>query len=268
MSCELVRDRLSELSLGLLTPEDARDLERHLESCPGCRKEWAELQESVASVALSLPPAEPPEELEDRVVDRVMASAGTIRRPSRRRGARVLAVVALTAAVVAGGALQWGLTQRYRAETTRQRMARILDKQNDLTKLIELLRTEFRGTGTLYQATLYPGTRPEAAGTVLIYSAPKGVGFVLVHVEAPVDEKLAPYSVNLVSSTGRRLGAGSLERTNNGDHVLYREDIPHDLSRSDSLELSQVTSLSVVDRFGRPVMTGLVHQFVEAPPSP
>jgi hypothetical protein len=199
VSCVDVRESLGELALGLLPPGEARQVERHLESCPGCEKEWAELREGVASVALSLPPVEPSRELEDRVVGEVRAAAGKgRRRPVMRRGARLMAVTALAAAIVAGGALQWGFAQRHHADSLRTRIDRVLQQQTNLAGLVALLRDQFRGNGTLYQANLFPGTGHQAAGTALIFSAPKNTGFVLVHVESALDPKSGPYTVGLV----------------------------------------------------------------------
>ena len=269
MSCVDVRESLAELALGLLPPDEAGKVERHLESCPGCEKEWAELREGVESVATSLPPSEPSRDLEDRVVDAVRGAAGKgRRRPVVRRGARLMAVAALAAALVAGGALQWGFAQRHHAESLRSRIDRVLQEQTNLAGLVSLLRNEFRGNGTLYEANLFPGTGHQAAGTALIFSAPKNTGFVLVHVESALDPKGAPYTVGLVGSGGRPLEVGTLAKTNNGDYVLYTPNIPRDLVHSDSVELSHAVSLTVIDRFGTPVVNGTIHPFAETPPTP
>jgi hypothetical protein len=269
VSCVEVRENLGELALGLLPPDEARQVKRHLESCPGCEKEWAELREGVASVALSLPVAEPSGDLEHRVVDGVRAAAGKgRRRPVMRRGARLTAVAALAAALVAGGALQWGFAQRHHAESLRSKIDRVLQEQTNLASLVAVLQNEFRGNGTLYQASLFPGAGHQAAGTALIFSAPKSSGFVLVHVESALDPKAAPYTVGLVGAGGRRLEVGTLAKTNNGDYVLYTPNIPQDLVHSDSVELSHVVTLTVVDRFGTPVVNGTVHPYVETPPTP
>ena len=50
--------------------------------------------------------------------------------------------------------------------------------------------------------------------------------------------------------------------------MLYTPNIPQDLVHSDSVELSHVLTLTVIDRFGTPVVNGTVHPFVETPPSP
>ena len=261
MTCAEVRESLSEFSLGLLPGDDRREVERHLEWCAGCRRESAELAEGVASVALSLPVAEPPASLEEQVVEGVRAAAGR-GRTGRHRGARVLAVAALAAAIMALSAVQWGIAQHHQAESVQIQLQRLLQRENQTSELIKFLQQQFQGTGKLFQASLFPGPGKEQAGTVLIFSAPKGAGFVLVDVAAPLDDKAGQFTVNLVSSTGRVLEVGTLVPTGNGDHVLFRQDRPSDLSRSDAVELSQVASLEVLDRFGTPVLTGSVHRFI------
>ena len=180
-----------------------------------------------------------------------------------------MAVAALASAlVVSGGALQWGFAQRHHAESLRSRIDRVLQQQTNLAGLVAVLRDEFRGNGKLYQANLFPGTGHQAAGTALIFSAPQNTGFVLVHVESALDPKEAPYTVGLVGTAGRPLEVGTLAKTNNGDYVLYTPNIPRDLVHSDPVELSHALTLTVIDRFGTPVVNGTIHPFVETPPTP
>ena len=49
LDCTEVRDLLAELALGALTHDEAHRVERHVETCPGCRKELAE-RRTVATV--------------------------------------------------------------------------------------------------------------------------------------------------------------------------------------------------------------------------
>jgi predicted anti-sigma-YlaC factor YlaD len=268
MTCAEVRDHLSEHSLGLLEGEESRGVERHLQWCAGCRKEYSELVEGAARVALSLPQAEPPAGLEDRVVKRVAVSSGRIRTTRARRAVRVLAVAALAGVLTAGSAVGWGFAQRRQAIDAKGLAKQAQERADRVADLIDAVRRELKGTGQLYQASLFPGPGKGQAGTVLIFGAPQGAGFALVEVVAPLNEKAAPFSVNLVSSTGRRLGLGVLTLTGNGDYVLFLQNLPQDLQRSDSVELPQVTSVEVVDRVGNPVVTGSMHRFIEATPSP
>jgi hypothetical protein len=269
MTCAEARELLTEHSLGLLHAEQAREVERHVQWCAGCREESAELAEGVASLALSIPPADPPSRLEEAVVDRVAASAGTRGRPRHRAGVRVLAAAALAAAMLAGGALQWGMTQRRQAQSLSSRVQQQIGRAKDLSSVVAELQDAFKGTGTLYQASLFPVSRREEGGTALMYSGAHGQGWILVDVVATLDERLGPFTVNLVSSTGRRLEVGTITRSEGeGDYVRYWPDLPNDFTRPDAVELSQVTVLEVIDRFGDPVVSGTVHPYIESPPSP
>jgi predicted anti-sigma-YlaC factor YlaD len=268
VTCAEVRDHLSEHALGLLEGEESGEVERHLQWCAGCRKESSALLEGAARVALSLPPVEPPVRLEERVVERVAARSGRIRTTRARRAIRVLAVAALAAVLTAGSAVGWGFGQRKQAITAKDLANQAQQRADRTGRLIQDVQKQLKGTGKLYQASLFPGTGKQQAGTVLVFGAPQGAGFALVDVVAPLNEKAAPFTVNLVSSTGRRLGLGVLTLTNNGDYVLFVQNLPQDLQRSDSVELSQVISIEVVDRVGNPVVTGSLHRFIEATPSP
>jgi len=60
MRCEEVREILPEYTVGALKRRKARDVERHLEICPDCRRELAALKkigEMIESVSLEKPPA-------------------------------------------------------------------------------------------------------------------------------------------------------------------------------------------------------------------
>ena len=107
MDCLAVRDRLAEHAVSALPGEDRAGVDRHLEWCAGCRKEAGELRRGAALAGLSLVPAEPRHELEDRVV-RTVRSAATKAAPRRRRSlvrgaVLIAAVVGLTG--VTGGLL-------------------------------------------------------------------------------------------------------------------------------------------------------------------
>jgi anti-sigma-K factor RskA len=70
----VAEDRFEELLgsslLGELTDEDKRELERHLEECPGCRNEMDRLRQT-HNLLRQLAASEPPTELKARVLARV-----------------------------------------------------------------------------------------------------------------------------------------------------------------------------------------------------
>lgn len=109
MDCSHVREMLPEYALGTLGVEDVSRVRDHLATCAGCRKEAAELMEGVEAAAVLAGPAEPPPQLEDRVVAAVGRAAGGRARRRRAPAAGLLAAALLLA-------LGWGAAMAGRAE--------------------------------------------------------------------------------------------------------------------------------------------------------
>lgn len=268
MTCAEVRDNLAEHAMGLLGSEDRREVDRHLQWCAGCRKESADLLDGMATVASSLPPAEPMPMLEDRVVTHVRAAAGKVRVRRSRRGIKMLAAATLAAAVLATSAVGWGVRQQGQAARAKQQAQRVEARTADTTRLIKQFQSQLNGSGKLYEASLYPLSRKELGGSSLMYREQNGNGWVVVDIVASLDKKAGPFTVNMVSTTGQRLAVGSLTLTEDGDYVLFDLTLPHDFTRPDAVELSHVMTLEVIDRFGARLLSGTVHRFVNTQPSP
>jgi anti-sigma-K factor RskA len=84
-----IRNLLGPYVMGALDPDEEREVERHLESCPSCREEADNLRlahERLVDLAGTV--EEPPRELKNRVV------GGTSRREARRETRRVPLVAA------------------------------------------------------------------------------------------------------------------------------------------------------------------------------
>ncbi len=106
-ACREMRPALGAAALGGLEPAEEVALRAHLDGCPDCRAELADLQ----SVARALPLAdparvaradEPPRQLGARVLDRVAkARARRDARVHRRVAAGAAAALAIAAAIVA-----------------------------------------------------------------------------------------------------------------------------------------------------------------------
>ena len=109
-------ESLGAYALGALPEDERAELERHLQECPSCRRELAELQAAVDVLPGATPPVQPPPELRARIMAAVeseaellrAAGAGADRPRGRRRGPRrwfprpLAATTAAAAALAAG----------------------------------------------------------------------------------------------------------------------------------------------------------------------
>lgn len=256
MTCVEVRDRLPEHAVGVLDDAVGRQVERHLEWCAGCRKESAELAEGVETLGRSLAPASPPAALEERVVNRVLMAAGRRPQPSRRRTVRVLVSATLAAAMVALGAVGWGIAERRQAIDAREELARIQGVQDRLAALVDRLQQQLRISGKIFQAELYPGTRDQAAGAAMVLSPRDGSGFVVVHVVRPLDPSLGPFVAEVRDVEGHTLRVGQLTPHRAGGFVLQNLNLESNTSRPGAVDLERLTSISILDGSGVPVLLG------------
>jgi hypothetical protein len=238
MSCLEVRPRLTELALGVLPEAEAREVERHLEWCPGCRREAAELEEGAVAMAMALPPVSPPPDLEGRVVQRLRAATGRVR-PHQRR-IRVLLAAALTAALLALGATGWALAERSHAQTLEQRLASARGRVESLAQVL-------RGTGggRTFEAVLLPPDGRTGSGYAVVFSAPRVDDLLFVDVVLP-ERARGPFVVQVVAS-GQAWDAGRLQKTVSGEWVL---------SRRTGLDLSGAVAVTVLDANSHLVVTG------------
>ena len=67
MTCDQVRERLSDHLLATLSEEDSDAVAAHLRGCASCRAESAALADGLAAFASASHDREPPEELAERV---------------------------------------------------------------------------------------------------------------------------------------------------------------------------------------------------------
>jgi hypothetical protein len=243
MNCVEVRDRLTEQALGLLSAEESADVERHLDWCAGCRKEAVELQEAVATVGFSLPPATPPRGLQERIVGRLgsgMSLRGLRTKDLRlvRRGGRRLLVATLASLLLATVAFGWAFAERHIAQdVAANRLASV--------KRLEAVIAGLKGQPLRAQLFATPGF--ESTGYALIVSRPAANNFVFVDI-LPPSPQTGPYVVQLLDRSGQ-VYRGQLAKSDSGDFLLW--DWPqHDLSK--------VTTVSILDRASNVVLAGTV----------
>ena len=106
-ACARYRESLGAYVLHALEPGEADAMRRHLQSCPSCRSEYAELEGVPALLATlgdDAPPEAPPQALEEAVLDRFASERRGLRPPHRaRRRRRLVAAIAATGAAAAVG---------------------------------------------------------------------------------------------------------------------------------------------------------------------
>jgi hypothetical protein len=171
-------------------------------------------------------------------------------------------VATLAAAVLALGAVGWGVAERQKARNFQQEVDQALATSRDLTALIDQLRSDLGVAARGYQTALYPGIRKQPAGTAVVFAPSRGNGFALVTVVTPAPDSGSPYSVLLTDREGHSMVAGELSKdTDTGHLVLAQLELKSDLSRSDSVDLGNLTTLAIVDRSGDPVLTGTLRPY-------
>jgi hypothetical protein len=260
MDCVDVRDRLTEYALSLLPADDVDRVERHLSWCAGCRKEAAELAGGAATVALSLPDAEPPAELEGRIVREIRTATAGPRRPRGRGRSRTIVLVAATLAILMGlgwvstlGRLQ---TAKQAQEDSRRRAQSTVEGFEKLSKDL-LAGTQAPGPrDRLLDAQLVPELGYDGGGKALVFLSPRRPDWILVYVGG-VAARGGPYGVTFQSPSGEVIPLGKQSADMGGGITMFGQ-----YPRS----LKSFTRIVVTDRRGHVVMTGTVED-VEAHPT-
>ena len=273
MPCLRVRDLLPEFALDVLDPAEARDVERHLGGCAGCRKEAEEFREGAVRMAFALPAATPEPGLRERVKDRVSAAERsearrTPRRSASRRTLRVVAAAGLAAAILAGGSFSWALAMRGQVQQQQQ----VIDQRAATVAKLQRFIADFlrqvnrvqparpANDSKFFGALLTSPAGAGGSGELLIFSIPgDGPDFVHLQTSLPTSAK-GPFKVLFLGGDGLTVKAGGLVKTPNGDYVLTKDP------RFFNVDLSHVTSVVVLDARGETILTGAV-QLITSPGS-
>jgi len=228
----------------LLPAAEVEQIEQHLEWCPGCRREAADLAEGAASFGLAIPQVQPPAALEGKVL-------GRLRVVTRRTGesglrqVRVLVGATLIAALVALGAFGWALAERNHALTLEERLAGMRSRVENFA---ELLKTS--GGGKTFQAELLPSEGRPGSGFAVVFSAPSEDDLLFVDVVLPENVK-GPFVVQVIHSN-RVWDAGTMKKTASGEWVLAQRT---------GVDLRHPVAVTVLDQQSHIVVTGSVHPY-------
>jgi hypothetical protein len=256
VNCLDVREQLPEFAIGVLPAQEHAAVERHLAWCAGCRKEAGELGAAAATFAFTLPAAEPPDGLADRIVAAIRRAAGA---PGSRRRLRTV-VASTVAAMVAVAGLGWGAVMAGRAERFADRAAIANQRRvDDLERFRKALALRGLGSGLpvdqTYLGQLAPVSGSQVGGgAALQLVSPTKLDFIMVIVNG-LDPSTAalPYQVVVRNESGLTLKAGRISALDkDGGAEVFHEFADKDLTG--------FTSVIVTDATGRVVLRGVVDQ--------
>jgi hypothetical protein len=227
VNCDAARDLLPEHALGVAGVK-GRAVGEHLAWCAACRKEARDLQRASATLAFALAPAPTPEELEDRVVERVRAEAGlpaSGRRPRRSLTLIVAAAVAL--AGLGGGAV---LARRDPGPIPAVEADRHQDQLAQLGQLIRSQRLAGRDTKASL-AVLMPGNGGPEGGSAMAITGPTVRDRVIVITSTlPADQAATPYTVWLADAKGAFVRVGKVAALNASGGFTVGRIVDRDLT--------------------------------------
>ncbi|HEX6400384.1 MAG TPA: hypothetical protein VF108_07980, partial [Actinomycetota bacterium] len=191
----------AEHALGVLGQREAGSVDRHLEWCAACRKEAGELQRAAATLAFSAAPAEPPEDLEDRVLRAVQRAAGRrgVAAPRRSR----VAAAAILAAMLALSGLGWGAVMAGRNARLQDQVERALEGQEDAIQNMAAVISELEGAdpaNVVELADLMSPRQRVGGGDALVLLSPSSDDVALVTFTglSRINEDRLPLAVWLV----------------------------------------------------------------------
>jgi len=254
VTCLEVRELLPEHAIGVLGEPERERIQRHLETCAGCRKEAGDLGRAASTLAFALAPAPVPAGLGERVVARVLRAADA---PGTRRRART-ATAGLIAAAIVFASLGWGAVMAGRAERFADRAEQAQREQAiAIQHFQQVLANVIPGRPLPDNETHIGPLAPVASGTgggfVLQLVSPQILDFVMVIVNGLDDPAGLPLRVQLVNERGRTLRAGRIDTLDaDGGAEVFHEFQTQDLGG--------FTTVNVVDASGRVVLTGTVDQ--------
>jgi predicted anti-sigma-YlaC factor YlaD len=255
VNCTAVRDRLTERALGAVPADDAQALDRHLAWCAACRKEAGELDRAVTTFAFTLAPAEPPADLEDRVVANVQEVAAKRLPQGARRGR--LAVALAVAGMIAVSGLGWGAVMAGKAarfeDLSNDQRLRTLEALDAFKKIVAQPEFNDPSNAVFLGALAADAPGATAAGSALTLASPSTPDIAIVMIngfDAVASKGALPFRVFLMAGPGQRLPLGKIKALDSGGGAI--------LSRQFELDLARYTGVEVLDRDNNVVLQGTV----------
>ena len=221
-----IAEKLEAYALGELTPEERREVEVHLGSCPTCARDVRELNDVLAGLGASVAPVTPPAALRKRVVAAVAVEP---QEPVRAIGLiKQRPPIWVTALRVAAAALVLAVgVVAYRIEQSRQQVTSELAQARAVNVDLEARLRQFRVQTDLALSILTAGDMREipligregaaAAAARAYWSPARGLLVVADRLPAPPPGRI--YQVWVIEN-GQPASAGLLGEESPGRGML------------------------------------------------
>jgi anti-sigma-K factor RskA len=250
---------LSDYHLGLLSPEEAEEVRRHLAECADCREELEEISRVFDLLPFGVPPASPPAALKERVLAHALGAASAeardrdadrgappaAPRPERREPARLadrrrswLTPLAAAASLLVIGFFTWAFLDL--REENRQLQAEIQELQQ-----ADEQRAQQDGS-LLVVAVEGTGRAPDARGTAVVDPGEGNLALDVYNLPAPPEGH--SYRAWLVGADGEAVALGPMELNERGDGRMTGE-VSEPLQSFETVEIT-TEPLGAEDRSG------------------
>ena len=230
MDCREVEERLPAYALNALSPEEAGQVEAHLDACPWCTALLREHLQVAAGLAGAAERLQPPRELRERTIRAALQGSRQRRMPGERPlsphrvalGAAATVAVLLFAGVIAVGFLTYDQIHDLERENAKL-AAQVSQLSHEDQKLVDMfleqrLMSYIMAAPDKQVLTLQAARGVPHAQGVLLIASPGGTGILMAKGLEPSSGDEA-YHVWL-ENNGQRITAGRLSVDDTGWGVL------------------------------------------------
>jgi len=218
---EQFADDLALHALGVLEGEERVALEKHLESCAGCRRELEQLRGDMALMALSTGGPTPPRRARQRLLEAIAREPRRTTVPSRS-GWRVLVPWVAAAALAVGLVVLW-----VQNSDLRQRIAGLqsesIQEQAELQQAREVVST-LTATDAMRVTLVAAKTPPQPQGKAIYVRDRSSLIFLASNLQALPAQKA--YELWLIPINGAPIPAGVFKPDAHGSATVINPPLP------------------------------------------
>jgi anti-sigma-K factor RskA len=217
---EQFADDLALHALGLLEGEERAALEKHLESCAGCRRELEQLRGDMALMALSAGGPTPPRRARQRLLEAVAREPRQAGVPSRAGWWTLIPWVA--AALAVGLVVLW-----VQNSDLRQRIAGLqsesVQQQAELQRAREVVST-LTASDAMRVTLVAAKTPPQPQGKAIYVRDRSSLIFLASNLQALPAQKA--YELWLIPTSGAPIPAGVFKPDAHGSATVINPPLP------------------------------------------